>query len=239
MKILLYLILTASLLVSCDRNDLPNANVGKIPIDSVYISFKIDGEAIVIQSPSTTLGGQGSSLARLHKMPNNSADSVIYGREYSYWTDNYIINIGFSKCLLLDTTLIEDYSSLDLQSELFKSGDGSIQFYPPPAPLWSVTSFYSGFYITILDMRTSTSYKSYVEKSNLYDNLNRYDVFNANSSFKIVSSRQLNTGIYSDYQNAWFLESNFECALFTKDISNPQISNFTKKITEGVIRGCF
>jgi hypothetical protein len=235
----LFLIITASLFVSCDRNDLPNANVGKIPIDSVYISFKIDGEEIVLQSPTTTRGSQEYSLARLRKLPNNAVDSMIYGREYTYWTDNYIINVGFSKCLLLDTILMDDFSIPNFQSELFETGDGALQFYPPPVPIRSVTSYYSGFYISIRDKRTSTSYKSYVEKSNLYDNLNLWDIFNDNSSFKIVSSRQLNTGIYSDYLNTWFLESNFECALFTNDISNPQISNFTKKITEGVIRGCF
>lgn len=239
MKNFLFLILTASLLVSCDRNDLPNANVGKIPIDSLYFSCKIDGESFVIQSPSTNLETQGYYLARLHKLSNNSADSVIYGRDYDYSTDNYSIRFGFNKCLLLDTTLIENYSSHNLQSELFKTGDGAIKFYAPPFPINCVTSFYTGFFIIIRDMRTNATYKSYVEKSRYYDNLNMYDVFKANSSFKIVSSRQLNTGIYSDYQNTWFLESNFECALFTNDISNSQISNFSKKITEGVIRGCF
>ena len=239
MKNFLFLILTASLIVSCDRNDLPNANVSKIPIDSLYFSCKIDGESFVIQSPSTTIESKGYFIARLHKLSNNSADSVIFGRENDYLTDNYIIRIGFSKCLQIDTTLIQDFFNSNEQSELFTVGDGAIKFYSPPVPINCVTSLYTGFYITIRDLRTNVTYRSYVEKYRYYDNLNMYDVFKANSSFKIVSSRQLNTGIYSDYQNTWFLESNFECALFTNDISNPQISNFSKKITEGVIRGCF
>lgn len=248
MRKLLFLIFTASIFISCDHNDLSDTKVDEIPKDSVYISFKIDGEAIVIQSPSTTLGSQSYGLTRLRKLPNNSADSVIYHREYKYWSENHIITIGFCKALLLDTTLIEDSTSLDncsrlnLRTELFKTGHGTLQFYSPPAPILSVTTYYTGLYISIFDKRTSIAYNSYVEKSSSYDNLNLYDIFIANSSFKIISSKQLYTGTtgpYSDFENTWFLESNFECALFTYDISNQQISHYAKKLTEGVIRGFF
>lgn len=233
----LLLIFAASFLVACDRNEMPTANAGKIPIDSLYFSCKIDGETLVMESPSTTMSAQSAYVQRLYKLPYNSADSVIYGREYSYCTDNYDISIGFSECFLLDTTLVANYAFPDCKSDLFKTGDGAVQYFPPFSDNAGATSMHSGFYITILDKTTMLLYKSYVEKSSAYDNLDVYDTFRANSSFKIVSSIQLNTGIYSDYQNTWFQESNFECVLFNNNISNSQIS--TKIITDGVIRGCF
>lgn len=233
----LLLILAASFIVACERNDMLIADTGKIPIDSLYFSCKIDGKTLLIESPSTTMSSQGAYVQRLNKLPYNSADSVIYGKEYSYSTDNYLISIGFSECFFLDTTLVSNSAIPDCKSDLFKTGDGTMQYYPPFSDNKGATSLYTGFYITILDKTTMLLYKSYVEKSSAYDNLNFYDTFKANSSFKIVNSKQLNSGIYSDYLNVWFQESNFECVLFNNNIYTSQIS--TKKITDGVIRGCF
>jgi len=235
----LFLIFTVSVIVSCDGNDLSDTNVVKIPYDSLYFSCKIDGEAIVIQSPSASLGGESVSIARFRRIINNATDSVIYGTEREYWTDNYAIYIGYSMSLLLDTTLIDNFAKLDLKSELYKTGVGSIRFYSPLAETRGLISYNSGFYIKIYDIKTQMSYTSYVEKNNFYDSMNLYDAFYRNSSFKIVSSRLLNVGTESDFKNAWFLESNFECTLFAQDTTNLHISIPKKKITEGVIRGCF
>lgn len=238
---ILFLVIIGSVLVSCDRTELTDTSEAKIPIDSLYISFKIDGDTVVIQSPAAIQGFVGWGVTRLHKVQNNAADSIIYGMEYRCWTDdfNYVLTFGFAKSFLIDTVLIENYAIPNLKSELFKTGDGAMLFYPPFDVMNSLTSYNEGFYITISDKRKNVYYKSYVEKSGSYNNLNLYHVFKTNSSFELVSSQHLDAGIYSDYQNAWFIESHFECALFEVDSLNQRISKVAKKITEGVIRGCF
>lgn len=232
-----FFILFSFIFVSCNRNESPIEKSEEIPSDSFYLSFKMNGERLVFQSPSAAINGSGRFIQRLHKLNNSLKDSTIIGYHYDYIAGNYNISIGFSKCVLIDTTVVSSFSYPDSKKQIFATGEVSSQFMPSRLQVKSATSKYTGFYITILDPKTHIQYKSYLDNSSEYDNLTQYNYFRANSSYKILKSTELYPKVGSDYISTWFHESAFNCVLYDYDSNTSKFS--TILLTDGILRGSF
>lgn len=230
-------ILFSFIFISCDRNEVALEKSQTIRTDSFYLSCKINGERLVLQSPTTATDGGGFYIQRLYKLNNNPKDSIIIGQHYDYSSPNYEISIGFSKCLLLDTVIAKGFSYPDCKKQIFKTGKAISQFMPPYLAVESLTSKYTGFYITILNRKTNIKYKSYYDKMAEYDNSVQYNYFLANSTFNISKSMQLYPLHRSESISAWFIESTFNCVLYDFDNDSPKPS--TTLLTDGVLRGSF
>jgi hypothetical protein len=230
-------ILFSFIFISCDRNEVALEKSQTIRTDSFYLSCKINGERLVLQSPTTAADGGGFYIQRLYKLNNNPKDSIIIGQHYDYSSPNYEISIGFSKCLLLDTVIAKGFSYPDCKKQIFKTGKAISQFMPPYLAVESLTSKYTGFYITILDRKTNIKYKSYYDKMSEYDNSGQYNYFLAKSTYDISKSMQLYPLHRSESISAWFIESTFNCVLYDFDNDSPKPS--TTLLTDGVLRGSF
>lgn len=230
-------ILFSFVFISCDRNEVALEKSQTIRTDSFYLSCKINGEQLVLQSPSAATNGGGSYLQRLYKLNNNSKDSTILGQNYNYSSPDYEISIGFSKCLLIDTVIAKGFSYPDCNKLMFSTGKAISQFMPPFMLVESLTSKYTGFYITILDRKTNIKYKSYYDNMHECNNSTQYNYFLAHSTFNILKSMQLYPLHRSESISAWFIETTFNCVLY--DFSNDSSKPTTKLLTDGVLRGSF
>ena len=230
-------ILFSFIFISCNHNEVVLEKSQTIRTDSFYLSCKINGERLILQSPTTAADGGGFYTQRLYKLNNNPKDSTIIGQHYDYSSPDYEISIGFSKCLLLDTVIAKGISSPDCKKQIFSTGKAISQFMPPYLAVESLTSKYTGFYITILDRKTNIKYKSYYDNMHECNNSTQYNYFLTNSTFNISKSMQLYPLHSSESISAWFIESTFNCALY--DFSNDSSQPTTKPLTDGILRGSF
>ena len=228
-------LLTALFLVSCTANvPVDNPTVKKIPIDSFSLSFKLNNQLIELKSPTASLWSVGKIVRRLYKVPNSAKDSTIFGYYYGYANANYEVEFGISRVLLVDTLYLENSNSPNLKNLAFAPGYLYCQFMPPYSPVQSTQVKNSGFYITIHEVNTFYRYTSYLASTES-GNDTEFNKFRTNSSFKILNSTELSTGIYSDYMNTWFINCEFNGSLY----KNSQISDNTVTLTEGKLSGCF
>jgi len=238
-KTILFSFLCSLILASCGHNsiDEPSVQVNKIPIDSFYITFKINGEVIEMKSTPTSTGyASGMSTDRLFKLKNSSQDSVIIGFTYEYFDDNYSIKIGISKCCLLDTIAIQNLSiPLSVKKEIMETTNYQLRFMPPIASVRSTINKYTGFYMVIYNKKNGSYYTTYLDDFSEYNNDVEYTKVSTNSEFKIIKSTELNSGIYADYLNTWFIESSFKCRIYRRGTN----AFIMEEVTDGELKGCF
>ena len=209
------------LIVSCEKPI--EIEEEKIPIDSLYFSCKLDGELVTLKSPVVTSGSGGSSLKRLFRLKNVPKDSVIIGYYNSFQDDSLRITIGFSKRFLVDSTSYHNWFNEDLnyKGQIYATGLYSFQYAVPKSNFLTPTAQYEGFYIEIYNINRGTTYTSFLDQKTDYSKT-KYDEFKSNTSCQITKSMALNSGIYSDYRNAWFIESTFNCRLYENSIDTNQ-----------------
>ena len=228
-------LLTGLFLVSCTPNALvDDPTQKKIPIDSFSLSFKLKNQLIELKSPTASLWSVGKIVRRLYKVPNSAKDSTIFGYYYGYANANYEIEFGISRVLLVDTLYLENSNSPNLKNLTFDPANLYYQFMPHYSLVQSTPIKYSGFYITIHEVNTYYRYTSYLIPSES-GNDTEYNKFRTNSSFKIVSSKELSSEMYSDYINTWFVNCEFNGFLY----KNSQLSDSIVTLTEGKLSGCF
>lgn len=222
-------------LVSCTANvPVDNTTEKKIPIDSFSLSFKLNNQLIELKSPTASLWSVGKIVRRLYKVQNSAKDSTIFGYYYGYANANYEVEFGISRVLLVDTLYLENSNSPNLKNLAFAPGNLFCQFMPPYSQIQNTPIKYCGFYITIHEVNTFYRYTSYLASTES-GNEAEFNKFRTNSSFKILNSKELSTGIYSDYMNTWFINCEFRGNLY----KNSQLSNSTVTLTEGKLNGCF
>ena len=223
------------LLVSCDKNnDLDNLSTTKIPIDSIYFSCKIDNQPIEFKSPSAESGFWESTTTRLMKVQNSTKDSILVSYTQAFSNARYRVEIGFSETILLpiDTTSLW-LTVPNQKSFLLRKGIHSIQFLEQGFDYNEATPKYCGFRIKITDLINNIRYSSYVRYRD--PNIStEYPDFKSKNSFEITNLTELNTGIYQDYNDAWFFNSKFHCKLYKNSESTEPVL-----LTDGVINCCF
>lgn len=223
------------LLVSCDKNnDLDNLSTTKIPIDSIFFSCKIDNQPIEFKSPSAESGLWESVTTRLMKVTNSTKDSILVSYTKGFRNERYRVEIGFSETILLaiDTTSLW-LTVPNQKSILLRKGIHSIQFLEQGFGYNEATPKYCGFRIDITDLISNIRYSSYVRYRDP-NTSTEYPDFKSKSSFEITNLTELNTGIYQDYNNAWFFNSKFHCKLYKNSESTEPVL-----LTDGVINCCF
>lgn len=237
-KNILFCLLCTLALVSCDNNaiDEPLAQVNKIPLDSFYFSCKINDSLIEMKSSPLLDRTYGASIQRLYKLENSPKDSAIVGFKYGYYNDDYNVVIGISKCCLLDTVDIKNFNiSNNIKKEILENNRYQMRFMPPITSIRSSTNKYSGFYIEINDFKTKKRYTTYLDDFSEYNNDVEYVKVSTNSEFNIVKSTELNSEIYTGYDNIWFIESTFKCKIYNYGTTGLSMEN----VTDGKLKGCF
>ena len=237
-KTILFGLLCTLALVSCDHNsiDEPSAQVNKIPLDSIYFSCKINGNLIEMKTAPILDRDYGISIQRLYKLQNSSKDSAIVGYTYGFYNDDYIIKIGISKSCLLDTIAIQNFNLPDgIKKEIMEKSSYQMQFMPPHTQIKLSAVRYSGFYIEINDLKKDSIYTTYYNDFSEYNNEVEYNKVSTNSEFNLTKSTELNSGIYADYKNVWFIESNFKCKIYKRGTT----AFIMEDVTDGELKGCF
>lgn len=238
-KTILFGLLCSIALVSCRQNpnDEPSIQVGKISVDSFYFYCKINGNPIEIKSPHSTIASSDVSIQRLYKLHNSFQDSTIVGYSHTYFNDNYIISIGIRKCCLLDTTISFGNFNLPegIKKEVLEKSNYQMEFMPPGILIKSSSTKYSGFYIEIIDLKKNSKFTTYLDDISGNINEEEYIKVSTNSEFNILKSTELNSGIYADYKNVWFIESKFKCKIYKRERN----AFIMEDITEGDFKGCF
>lgn len=225
-------------LVSCEHNpiDEPSAQVNRIPIDSIYFSCKINGNLIEMKKAPILDRDYGISMQRLYKLQKKSKDSIIIAYKYGFYNDDYIIKIGISKSFLNDTIAILNLNLPDgIKKEIMENSSYQMQFMPPHTQIKSATARYSGFYIEINDLKKYSTYTTYYNDFSEYNNEVEYTKVSTNSEFNITKSTELNSGIYADYKNVWFIDSKFKCKIYKRGTT----AFIMEDVTDGILRGCF
>jgi len=232
------------LLTSCGQNnDIESAK--KIPIDSLYFSCKINDELIELKSPSVLQHLASNTSMILNKSTAGGKDSIIMGRSYICANNNYRVEFGMSRIFLVDTII---FMSPKVNEVLLEKGKYPFQFMSFSNSLQDslsqkyssfslgldkVVNQYCGFYIKIWDIKKGLYYSSFVSPKK-EGNTSDFDYFKNKSSFQISSSTKLDTGIYKNYLNTWFIESSFNCKLYdSESVDRSAI------LTDGVLKGCF
>jgi hypothetical protein len=235
-KILILNFVFALFLISCQHDDVSKiiSDSAKIPIDSFYLSCRIDGVDYVFESPMFSNQSQKSYAITLNGKNGLKYDSVIAGYSYGYYTDKYLIKIGFSNYFLMDTTASKTGV---LKDRIYKAGQNHMSYFPDYATIQSDISKYTGLSIDIYNYQTHKHYTSYYPNWSDYSNVDLYNFYMTNSSMHISKLMALNSGQYSDYQNAWYVESIFSCPVFEYDMLDGSYS--TKQLSVGVLRGVF
>lgn len=202
------------LIVSCEKP--VEIEEDKIPIDSVYFSCKLDGELVILKSPEVTSGSGSSSYQRLFKLKNVPKDSAIVGYYQSFYNDSIRVTLGFSKKVLVDTGTSTDYtkfnSGQNYKDQIYATGLYIYQ-YAVPTGFEKTTAQNEGFYIEICNVNRGITYTSFLNPITDYSKT-KYDEFKSNTSCQMTKSMALDSGIYSDYRNVWFIESTFNCILY-------------------------
>jgi hypothetical protein len=237
-KNIFFCLLCAIALVSCGKNpiDEPLIQVDKIPLDSFYFSCKINDSLIEMKSAPLLERTYGEYIQRLYKVQNSSQDSAIIGFKYGYYNDDYNVVIGISKSCLLDTVDIKNFNlPNNIKKEIMENNRYHMRFMPPITSVRSSTNKYSGFYIEINNLKTHDRYTTYLNDFSEYNNEAEYVKLSTNSEFDIVKSTELNSEIYADYKNIWFLESTFKCKIYKQG----KTSFIQENVTEGQLKGCF
>lgn len=237
-KTILFSFLCSIIFASCGRDSIDESSVqvSKIPIDSFYVSFKINGEVIEMNSTSCSVNGIGISTDRLYKLKNSPQDSVIIGYTYEYSDDNYNIKIGISKCCLLDTIAIQNLSiPVTLKKEIMETTNYQLRFMPPITSVRSTINKYTGFYMVINNKKNGNYYTTYLDDFSEYNNDIEYSKVSTNSEFNIIKSTELNSGKYADYLNTWFIESSFKCRIFRRGTN----AFIMEEVIDGELKGCF
>jgi hypothetical protein len=237
-KILLFNLLCTIVLVSCgnDSNDESLVLKKKIPIDSIYFSCKLNGNLIEMNSASIVDRSYGAFITRLFKLKNSPNDSVIIGYKYGFYNADYSVVIGLSKACILDTLSIQNfYIPKGIKNEIMEKSSYQMQFMPPISTVKLSSVRYSGFYIEICDLKKELNYTTYLNDFSEYNNEVEYNKVSTNSGLNLIKSTALNSGIYADYLNTWFIESNFKCRIHRTGKS----AYIMEEVTDGVLRGCF
>lgn len=210
-----------SLIVSCEKPI--EIEDGKIPIDSLYFSCKIDGELVTLKSPVVNSGSGGSSFQRLFKLKNVAKDSVIIGYYKSFQNDSIRVTIGFSKSVLVDSTSYHNWfnNGQNYKDQIYATGSYIYQ-YTVPSSFVTTSAQNEGFYIEIWNINRKITYTSFPNQITDYSKT-KYDEFIGNTSCQITASMALDSGIYSDYRNAWFIESTFNCGLYKNNETDKTI----------------
>lgn len=237
-KTILFGLLCIFALVSCghNSNDELSTQVKKIPFDSIYFSCKINGNLIEMKKASILNRDYSISIQRLYKWPKNSKDSAIVAYKYGFYNDDYNIEIGISKSCLLDTIAIQSFNlPYGIKKEIMEKSSYQMQFMPPMTQIKLATARYSGFYLKINDLKSGSTYTTYYNDFSEYNNDVEYNKVSTNSAFNLTKSIELNSGIYADYKNVWFIESNFKCKIYKRGTT----AFIMEDVTDGVLKGCF
>lgn len=224
--------------ISCSSNsiDEPSVQVNKIPIDSIYFSCKINGDLIELKKVPVLDRSYGLSIQRLYKLKSGPRDSAIIIYKYGYYNEDYSVIVGISKSCLVDTIAIQNFNLPDIiKKEIMEKSSYQMRFMPPHASVRSSISKYTGFYIEINNLKDNSTYTTYLNDFSEYNNDVEYIKVATDSEFNITKSTELNSGIYSDYKNVWFIESKFKCKIYKRGIN----AYIMEDVTEGVMRGCF
>jgi len=195
------------LLVSCEKQ----IDEEKIPINSLYFSCKIDGELVVLKSPVITSNSFGISIMELNPLSKNLKDSVVLGYYKGFSNDSISVTIGFNRSLLVDSAYtLYNTKGLNYKENIFATGAYIFQYAYPTSITKTITAQEEGIYLQIgmKKMKAKGNYASYMAKTTDYSKVT-YDVFKCNSSCQITKSMNLDY-----YNNAWYIESTFNCKLY-------------------------
>lgn len=205
------------LIVSCEK-PIEKEEV-KIPIDSLYFSCKLDGKLVTLKSPAVASGSGGSSFQRLLKLQNVPKDSVIIGYFKSFQDDSIRVTIGFSKSIAIDSASYANRFSnnQNYKDQIYATGFYTCLYTAPISVIASTSARNEGFYIEIWNINRKRKYTSFLNHRTDYSGI-RYDDFKRITSCKIAKSMPLNSGIYTEYRNAWFVDSTFNCKLYENSI---------------------
>lgn len=231
-KVFIFPIFIFSLfLVSCDiNNDIDNQSAVKIPIDSLFFSCKINNQTIELKSPAANNVYWSQQAFQLNKIKNSTKDSILVSYSKTYLNDYYRVKISFSESVLLDidTTCFWCSTIPSQRSLLLRKGIHNMQ-YIERFNFIEPMHQYHGFNIEIHDLIKNITYTSNIGHND--PNIStEYMDFLSKSYFEITNVSELNTGIYEDYQNAWFINSLFRCKLYIDSKSTE-----TTMLTDGVL----
>ncbi|HAH22317.1 MAG TPA: hypothetical protein DCL77_00855 [Prolixibacteraceae bacterium] len=204
----------------------------RIPIDSVDFSCQINGKLVTLHSP---LQGSGEKvfLQRIYRIKNSSKDSTLVGYEQSFQNDSIQLTIGYRKIVLADTTYrLGGTSGETFKDQIYATGSYIYQCEDPEWGHSSPTSQNAGFYITIKKMNEGVTYTSYLNQITELS-VTQFNEFKADNSCQITKSMALNSGIYADYRNAFYIESTFECKLY----ENGMQTNHSIRLSKGSYKG--
>lgn len=218
--VLLSLLLFVVLFSSCEQGDqdIDTDNTEKpIPIDSIYLTCKLDNKVIVFQSPTAKCLIYGKGSTRLYKVKNSPQDSVLIEYTQELQDDNYNVKVSMCDVFLVDTMSIP-WMLPNVKKELFLTGTYPLQFMALLDNENMPVSKMRGFHISIYDLKSGKDYNSNFSSFYKNDTI-AYNDFKKDSEFKLTSAFEIKTELSSensllDILNPWFIKARFHCKMY-------------------------
>lgn len=254
MKNLLAIFTIAVLLYSCTNNDkLEPIEEPKISLDSIAMSFELDGKLIEMSSPETRYSGWGKSLSPVYQGEN----IAIIRFRTTYRNDDYKVEITLSEIINGNQTNVDfqDYNFFDLPLDIYKkevytNNQLQIQYTDYSSDIYDqlqLEHFY-GFHIKIHDKNNDTYYESKVRKDKITQDSNSdfSPTKHLEGSYVTIVKSELidvidiEEGI-SHAHGSYLTEVAFQTNLikYTKDILNEIDYKGSVTLTDGKIIGLF